>query len=220
MCNLDTNGPGQSLFYPTDRHHFHLGRFYSSSFIECSAWTEQTEQRYLGAAMGFSKVIEKFGVYFDEVGLSKTYGRMFGFFMTSTQPISMRKLVENLRISKSTASIELRRLLTMGVIEKISLPDERADYYRLKNNIWSVNLNQKIQDIKKLRAIIEEIPSSILEDSKHLKEMASYCIFLEAGLEILTKRYMNFQMEKNQMETMNSGSYIEQGKENQSYLIE
>lgn len=143
--------------------------------------------------MDFDKVMEKFGLYFDEIGLSKTYGRMFGFFMTSKQPISMSQLIENLQISKSTASTELRRLLTMGVIEKVLLPDKRADFYQLKKNIWTVNLNQKIQDIKKLRSIIEEIPPNVLEDLEHLKEMASYCIFLECELEILLKKYINFK---------------------------
>jgi DNA-binding transcriptional regulator GbsR (MarR family) len=146
--------------------------------------------------MDFDRVMEKFGIYFDEVGLSKTYGRMFGFFMTTLKPISMRKLVEKLQISKSTASTELRRLLAMGVIEKVLLPDERADFYRLKKNIWNVNLNQKVQDVRKLRAIIEEIPSNLLEGLEHLKEMANYCAFLEAELEILIKKYMKFTKEK------------------------
>ena len=142
--------------------------------------------------MDIDKVMEKFGIYFDEVGLSKTYGRLFGIFMTTTQPISMGKLVEKLQISKSTASTELRRLLRMGVIEKVLLPDERADFYQLKKNIWSVNLIQKIQDVKKLRSIIEEIPPNELQGLEHLKEMADYCTFLEAELEILIKKYALF----------------------------
>jgi DNA-binding transcriptional regulator GbsR (MarR family) len=146
--------------------------------------------------MDCDKVLDNFGLYFDGVGLSKTYGRIFGFFMTTVKPISMGHLVEKLQISKSTASIELRRLLTMGVIEKILLPDERADFYQLKKNIWNLNLHQKVQDVKKLRAIIEEIPSNVLEGLEHLKEMANYCIFLESELEILIKKYMEFSKEK------------------------
>lgn len=55
-------------------------------------------------------MIERFGIYFDEIGLNKTYGRIFGFFMTIKDPISMGKLVTELQISKSTASVEIRRL--------------------------------------------------------------------------------------------------------------
>jgi len=141
-------------------------------------------------------VIEKFGIYFSEVVLSKTYGRLFGFFIITKEPTSMGKIVEKLQISKSTASTELRRLLTMGVIEKVLLCDQRADFYQLKKNIWSVNLNQKIEDIKKLRAIVEEVPSHKLSKIQNLKEMSSYCIFLEAELELLIKKYMKFLKEK------------------------
>lgn len=143
--------------------------------------------------MEFERVMDKFGIYFDEVGLSKTYGRMFGLFMTSTQPLSMGMLVDKLQISKSTASTELRRLLTTGAIEKVLVAEERADFYQVKQNIWTLNLNQKIQDVKKLRAIIEEIPSNVLEGLDQLKEMADYCAFLEAELKILIKKYSKFQ---------------------------
>ena len=71
----------------------------------------------------------------------------------------------------------------------------RSDFYQLKKNIWSANLNQKIQDIRKLRDIIKEIPHSMLENLKNFKEMAQYCDFLETELEALIKKYMKFSKE-------------------------
>jgi len=121
---------------------------------------------------------------------------VFGLFMTAKEPISMGQLVENLQISKSTASTKLRRLLATGVIEKVLLADKRADFYQIKKNMWSMNLNQKIKEVRKLRAITEEIPPKELERFEHLQEMDSYCIFLEAELEILIKKYMKFTKEK------------------------
>lgn len=146
--------------------------------------------------MDLEKVLDKFGLYFDGVGLSKTYGRMFGFFVTASKPTSMGQLVEKLQISKSTASVELRRLLTLGVIEKVLIPEERADFYQLKTDIWNQNLHQKVQDVKKLRSIIEEISHQEMEDLVQLKEMANYCTFLEKELKILIKKYAKFLMEK------------------------
>lgn len=146
--------------------------------------------------MDCAKLMDKFGIYFDEIGLSKTYGRCFGLFMTAKEPISMGQLVENLQISKSTASTKLRRLLATGVIEKVLLADKRADFYQIKKNMWGMNLNQKIKEVRKLRAITEEIPPKELERFEHLQEMDNYCIFLEAELEILIKKYMKFTKEK------------------------
>lgn len=157
-------------------------------------------------------VTEKFGIYFDEIGLNKTYGRMFGVFMTTKEPVSMGKLVQELQISKSTASTELRRLLSMGIIEKVILVDERADFYQLKKNIWEVNLQQKIQDVKKLRSIIEEISLDELEQLKQLKEMANYCLFLEDELKILIEKYIKIAKENS------FGSYLEEVRDKKFVL--
>jgi len=132
--------------------------------------------------------MEKFGVYFEEVGLSKTYGRLFGLFMASTQPLTMKEAVEKLSISKSTASTELRRLLSMGVIEKALLPGRRADHYQLKRNLWSAHLQQKINDIKKLKAILDDVPQ--LDITPQFREMADYCHFIEEELESITAKFM------------------------------
>lgn len=181
---------------------------------ELTEQTDQTERSCRGAVMIQSNMMEKFGIYFDEVGLNKTYGRMFGFFMTTPEPVSMKKLVEELQISKSTASTELRRLLSMGVIEKVLLLDKRADFYRLKKNIWIVHLHQKIQEVKKLRSIIEEIPMRDLETMKHLKEMADYCTFLEGELKILVEKYARSASEKA------FGTYIEKGVGDKKLIVE
>lgn len=134
-------------------------------------------------------LIEHFGLYFSEVGLNKTYGRLFGVFLLATKPLSMMDLVEQLSISKSTASVELRRLLTMGVIEKTAIPGERVEYYQLKQNIWLGNLKQKIEDIQRLRSIITKVPSKKIKDHPNLVEMEQYCIFMEEELERLVKKY-------------------------------
>jgi DNA-binding transcriptional regulator GbsR (MarR family)/ribosomal protein S18 acetylase RimI-like enzyme len=138
----------------------------------------------------YDRVIEKFGLYFSEIGLNKTCGRLFGIFMTTAEPLSMGELVNLLQISKSTASTELRRLLSMGMVEKALLADKRADYYQLRKNLWAVNLRQKIEDIRKLQSIVAEVEPSDLAKLEHLQDMAGYCSFLAPELESLVKKYM------------------------------
>lgn len=147
--------------------------------------------------MGFQEIREKFGVYFADIGLSKTYGRIFGLFLTEKKPLSMGDVIDQMKISKSTASTEMRRLLAMGVIEKVSFPSKRAVFYRLKENIWGSNLTQKIHDIQKLRMIIEGEGTTKLEKSKGLLELSDYCLFMEKELKVLVKNYEKFLKEKN-----------------------
>lgn len=162
--------------------------------------------------MSLDRVIEKFGIYFDEIGLNKTCGRMFGLFMIITEPISMGQLVAKLKISKSTASIEIRRLLKMGYIEKVLLPGQRADYYQLTKGLWVTHLLQKGQMIKQLYAIVEEVPVNQL--FKNLKEMKDYCSFMEVELKKLADKYVE------SMKQETSGFYIEGGGQGRRFVIE
>jgi DNA-binding transcriptional regulator GbsR (MarR family)/ribosomal protein S18 acetylase RimI-like enzyme len=164
--------------------------------------------------VSFEKVIEKFGIYFDEIGLNKTYGRMFGLFMTIKEPISMGKLVTELQISKSTASVEIRRLLKMGYIEKVLISDQRADFYQLKKNIWVTHFLQKMQMIKNLYSIVEEIPQHDLEICKNLKEMGDYCTFMEEELKILAEKYVR------NMKKEEAGFYVERGDKDLKFVVE
>lgn len=164
--------------------------------------------------MALDKVIEKFGIYFDEIGLNKTYGRMFGFFMTIKEPISMGRLVTELQISKSMASVEIRRLLLMGYIEKVLMPDERADFYELKKDVWVTHFYQKMQMIQKLQSIVTEVPIEELEGFENLKEMGDYCNFMEIELKSLADKYVR------NVKRESSGSYIEQGDAGETFIIE
>ena len=139
--------------------------------------------------MDLMHLVDSFGTYFAEIGLSKTFGRLFGIFMTEKNPISMGGVVEKLQISKSTASTELRRLMTMGFIEKVPVAHERADFFKLKENIWVLNLMQKLDDIKRLRTIIEDIPEQELAHLTRLEEMTRYCLFMEEELKELIMKY-------------------------------
>ena len=158
---------------------------YSVRFVRL----KQNNKVELRWKMTFKKVIEKFGIYFDEMGFSKTYGRLFGFFITASKPVSMGDLLKEIKMSKSTASVELRKLLLMGVIEKVSISYQRADFYQLKPNIWRHNLEQKIESIKKLRSLVEEIPKNKRSALKQVNELFVYCTFIEVELKSLRKKY-------------------------------
>lgn len=79
-----------------------------------------------------------------------------------------------------------------------------ADFYQLKKNIWNVNLNQ-IKDVRKLQALIEEIPSNVLEGLE--QEMADYFAFLEAALKILNT-YLSAFLIGNCNEPVFAGSIV------------
>jgi DNA-binding transcriptional regulator GbsR (MarR family) len=59
--------------------------------------------------------------------------------LISEQPlVSMGELVETLQASKSSISSMARLLMQIELIELVSLPGERRDYYRIHPDAWTI----------------------------------------------------------------------------------
>ena len=78
------------------------------------------------------KVIEDFGLYFEGYMLPRSLGRIYGALMIANEPVmGLDQLAGELGISKASASTTVRQLHGFQLIEKISLPGDRRDYYRV-----------------------------------------------------------------------------------------
>jgi predicted transcriptional regulator len=78
------------------------------------------------------KVIEDFGLYFEAHGLPRIVGRIYGALMIADEAVlGLDALTEQLSISKASASTAVRQLHGFKLIEKVSLPGDRRDYYRI-----------------------------------------------------------------------------------------
>ena len=79
------------------------------------------------------EVIENIGMYFDKEGFQPIAGRILGLLMVmDKEQFTFDEIVEELQISKSSASNALRNLEIRGHIEYITLPGDRKRYFRLK----------------------------------------------------------------------------------------
>ena len=78
------------------------------------------------------KVIEDFGRFFENYGMARSIGRIYGYLLTTPEPLSsLESIALSLSLSKASASTTVRMLVTMQLIEKASLPGDRRDYYRV-----------------------------------------------------------------------------------------
>lgn len=79
------------------------------------------------------KLVEDIGVYFDNQGFQPIAGRIIGFLMVmDKERYSFDEIIENLQISKGSASTILRILQLRGEIEYITIPGDRKKYYQIK----------------------------------------------------------------------------------------
>lgn len=78
-------------------------------------------------------LVEEIGRYFDKEGLQPIAGRVLGLLMVmDKEQYTFEEIVEELQISKSSASNTLKNLDIRGEIEYVTLPGDRKRYFQLK----------------------------------------------------------------------------------------
>ena len=73
--------------------------------------------------------VEAMGRHFEVEGVPRIGGRMFAFLLLRETPCSLDDLVEQLGISKASASTNARLLEQWALIRRTSIPGDRRDYY-------------------------------------------------------------------------------------------
>ena len=79
--------------------------------------------------------VEEVGMVFEQTGLPRMSGRIFGWLLVSDSPQqNAEQIGKALLASKGSISTSTRLLIQHGLIERVSLPGVRHDYFRLRAN--------------------------------------------------------------------------------------
>lgn len=138
--------------------------------------------------------VEEVGLYFERVGLTRMEGRVIGWLLICDPPQqSMGDLVEALGASKSSISVALRTLTTLYLIEKISVPGERRDYYKASPDMWNCSYRARIHQLTELSELAERgidlLADEPPEQRRRLDLMRDHNRFMEQEFPKLLARW-------------------------------
>jgi DNA-binding transcriptional regulator GbsR (MarR family) len=145
--------------------------------------------------------IEEVGVVFEQTGLPRMAGRLFGWLLISEPPYqSPSELAEVLQASKGSISTSVRLLTQMGFIERHVIAGSRHDHFRLPENAIKKIIQHGLeQEIKMFRTLSErglELNKALPAKRKAwLKEIQSRYSYLEKTFPALMEKY---ERERNQ----------------------
>jgi DNA-binding transcriptional regulator GbsR (MarR family) len=88
--------------------------------------------------------IERMGLALEADGLPRIAGRIFGLLLVSEDARSLDDLACDLKVSKASVSTNARMLEQRAVLERISHPGDRRDYYRVPTNLFSHTMAQRV----------------------------------------------------------------------------
>ncbi|MGF1473627.1 MAG: GbsR/MarR family transcriptional regulator [Rubrobacteraceae bacterium] len=138
--------------------------------------------------------VEEFGLALEQVGLPRMMGRIWGYLLISDPPHqSAEDLAKALQASRGSISTTTRSLMQMGLIDKVSFPGERRDYFRIRPGVWVDLLEQRMRIVSEWRQMAERglsvMDSEDPETLGRLQEMRDIMAFYERELPSLTERW-------------------------------
>uniref|UniRef100_A0A832H6Q0 MarR family transcriptional regulator n=1 Tax=Oscillatoriales cyanobacterium SpSt-402 TaxID=2282168 RepID=A0A832H6Q0_9CYAN len=138
--------------------------------------------------------VEEVGLLFETIGFPRMAGRVFGWLLISNPPHqSPGELADILQASKGSISTMPRLLEQIGLIERVSLPGQRRDYFRIKLNAWSEMSKRRLAQITAFRKLAERGLDLMKEQppqlNDRLQEMRDIHAFFEAELPQMIERW-------------------------------
>jgi DNA-binding transcriptional regulator GbsR (MarR family) len=139
--------------------------------------------------------IEEVGVVFEQTGLPRMAGRLFGWLLISDPPYqSPSELAAVLHASKGSISTSVRLLTQMGLIELHVIPGSRHDNFCLAPDAIKIIIRHGLeQEIKMFRSLSErglELTKALPAKRKvWLKEIQSRYGYLEKTFPALLEKY-------------------------------
>ena len=141
------------------------------------------------------RFIEEVGIVFEQTGLTRMAGRMFGWLLISDPPYqSPAELAEVLMASKGSISTTVRIMAQVGLIERHIIPGARHDHYRISINAMRMMIQHGLEDEIKMFRELAEHGLELMKDEasvrrQWLEEMYNRYVFLEKEFPALMERY-------------------------------
>jgi predicted transcriptional regulator len=94
-------------------------------------------------------------------GLPRIAARIFGALLLSSEPKCLDDLAAELGVSKASVSTDCRRLLERGIVERVTVPGDRRDFYQLAPDFFA----QMIRHSSRRWAAMHELADGIRQDA-------------------------------------------------------
>ena len=139
--------------------------------------------------------VEEVGIIFEQTGLPRMAGRILGWLIIADPPHqSATQITEALIASKGSISTITRLLIQLGLIERVSLPGVRQDFFRIRADAWHHMIKRGLKDEIHMVRHMAERGLELLADRaplsrKWLEEMRDVYIFLEQEFPGLLERW-------------------------------
>jgi len=139
------------------------------------------------------RFIDEMGRLFEQSALPRMAGKMFGVFLISgSGPLSADQIAGAVHASRGSVSTMTRLLIQARLVERVRLPGDRKDYFRVKPGMAVAILRGKMSQISDLRMLLDQALAFLERKDparSDLEEMSEFYAFVESELGEMIARW-------------------------------
>jgi hypothetical protein len=146
--------------------------------------------------------LERWGMLFEALGGARMMGRVLGWLLVcDPQEQTAADIAAGVGASAGSISTTTRTLVQSGFIERIGIPGERSAYFRVRSGMWGQLLRRRMSYMVSLGDLADEgirlAEGGGEKATLRLRELASYCRFIERELPEFVARWEREWEEEN-----------------------
>ncbi|MFM2359558.1 MAG: hypothetical protein RLY16_1551 [Bacteroidota bacterium] len=92
--------------------------------------------------------ISSWGAFGTHWGINRTMAQIHALLMVSASPLTQDDIMEQLDISRGNVNMNIRELISWGLVDRVILTGERKEFFTAEKDIWKV-ATQIVKERKK-----------------------------------------------------------------------
>ncbi len=122
------------------------------------------------------KFIQAWGTLGSSWGINRTMAQIHALLLIYPEAMSTEEIMEELQISRGNANMNLRDLLSWGLVFKEIRTGERKEYFYAEKDIWKaakqIIKERRKREIEPVLKVLEEVKK--IEGDKHDKKNKAF----------------------------------------------
>ena len=82
--------------------------------------------------------ISSWGAFGTNWGINRTMAQIHALLLVSADPLTQDDIMEELNISRGNVNMNIRELISWGLVERVILTGERKEFFTAEKDIWQV----------------------------------------------------------------------------------
>jgi DNA-binding transcriptional regulator GbsR (MarR family) len=82
--------------------------------------------------------ISSWGAFGTHWGINRTMAQIHALLLVSADPMTQDDIMEELNISRGNTNMNIRELINWGLVERVTLPGERKEFFTAEKDTWKV----------------------------------------------------------------------------------